>query len=193
MGKVIALMGGTYNPPHVGHLAMANYICEYCGVDELWMMVTPCNPFKVNDELLDEHLRYMMVEAAVADYPKIKACDFECMLERPSYTYKTLAALRHAYPDDRFVLVVGADNWVSFDKWRCPEEILSHHDVLIYGRPGVNVLSSALPSNVRMVDAPLLDVSSTFIRQSVAAGRDVRYFTHPMVWQIIVEQGLYHN
>lgn len=191
MTEVVAVFGGTFNPPHIGHLALANYVCECTESDELWFMVTPCNPFKVGGNLLDDHVRLKMVEAAVEGYAQFRASDFEFHLPRPSYTVNTLAGLRRSFPDYRFVLLIGADNWLAFDKWRQPEKILAHHEVWVYGRPGLTVDAGSLPRGVRLLDAPLLEVSSTFIRQSVALGRDVRYYTHPAVWEIIERQQLY--
>ena len=191
MAKVVALFGGTFNPPHIGHLALANYVCECTEADELWFMVTPCNPFKAGGNLLDDRLRLKMVTAAVDGYARFKASDFEFHLPRPSYTVDTLAGLRRSFPDCRFVLLIGADNWLAFDKWRNPEEILAHHEVWVYGRPGLTVDAGSLPRGVRLLGAPLLEVSSTFIRESVARGRDVRYYTHPAVWEIIEKHELY--
>lgn len=191
MTEVVAVFGGTFNPPHIGHLALANYVCECTEADELWFMVTPCNPFKAGSDLLDDRVRLKMVEAAVEGYAQFRASDFEFHLPRPSYTVNTLAGLRRSFPDYRFVLLIGADNWLAFDKWRQPEKILAHHEVWVYGRPGLTVDAGSLPRGVRLLDAPLLEVSSTFIRQSVALGRDVRYYTHPAVWEIIERQQLY--
>lgn len=108
-----------------------------------------------------------MVEAATDGYPKFKACDFEFHLPRPSYTVDTLRRLREAYPQREFVLIIGADNWTSFDRWKCPEEILSHHLILIYPRSGHPVATETLPSGVRLINTPLMEISSTFIREAI--------------------------
>lgn len=191
MSKKIGIFGGTFNPVHNGHLALANYLCEYCGLDELWFMVTPCNPFKKNDILLPDYARLEMVRAAVSGYGKFRASDFEFNLPKPSYTVDTLAALRTAYPDCEFALIIGADNYVAFDKWRNPDEIMRHHSIIVYGRPGYEIDKSLLPPNVTVPDTPLIEISSTFIRQSVSKGLDVRYFVHPEVWKLIVGHGYY--
>lgn len=191
MSKKIGLFGGTFNPVHNGHLALANYLCEYCGLDELWFMVTPCNPFKKNDSLLPDHARLEMVRAAVAGYDRFRASDFEFALPKPSYTVDTLKALRERFPDDEFVLVIGADNFKAFDKWRNPDEIMANHRIIVYRRPGFDIDSLTVPDGVTVADTPVIEISSTFIRQAVAEGHDVRYFVHPDVWSIIVGKGYY--
>ena len=183
--KKVGIFGGSYNPIHIGHLALANYLCEYGDLDEVWFMVSPQNPFKLNDKLWDDNLRLELVRLAVEDYPKLHASDFEFHLPRPSYTIHTLDALKEAYPDHEFTLIIGADNWQSFPRWKSPEEIIARHRLLVYPRPGYEIDETALPPSVQKVDTPLIEVSSTFIRESLAQGKDVRYFLHPKVWERI--------
>lgn len=187
------IFGGTFNPIHLGHLALANYLCEENWVDELWFLITPQNPFKQEQTLLDNHLRMKMVEAAIADYPRFKASDFEFTLPRPSYTITTLQKLSEAYPDREFVLIIGADNWAAFDKWKSPEEILRNHRILVYPRPGYEINPHELPAQVKAVNTPLLEISSTFIRESIASGKDIRYFLHPEVYRFIKQHQLYNK
>ena len=151
------IFGGSFNPIHIGHLALANYLCENDYIDELWFLVSPQNPFKQNEKLL---------------------------------TINTLNKLSETYPDRDFYLIIGADNWAAFDRWKSPEEIISKHHVLVYPRLGYDI-PETLPQNVRAVDSPLIEVSSTFIRQSISQGKDVRYFLHPAVYEIINNEGLY--
>ena len=180
------IFGGSYNPIHIGHLALANYLCEYGDLDELWFMVSPQNPFKANDaDLWDDNLRLELARIAIEEYPKFKASDFEFHLPRPSYMVNTLQKLREAHPEREFTLIIGADNWVSFPRWKEPETILAHHPLIVYPRPGYEIDESTLPPNVRLVNTPLLEVSSTFIRESLKQGKDVRYFLHPKVWERI--------
>ena len=185
------IFGGTFNPIHIGHLALANYLCEFGGIDELWFMVTPQNPFKRNETLLDDHIRLEMVETAVKDYPHFFASDFEFRLPKPSYTVETLNHLAQTYPERTFHLIVGADNWARIDRWKSPEEIIRNHHVLIYPRKGFPLCPETFPRHVRMVDAPLIEVSSTFIRNAIREGKDVRYFLHPEVHRIIRKRNLY--
>jgi nicotinate-nucleotide adenylyltransferase len=187
------IFGGTFNPIHLGHLALANYLCEENWVDELWFLITPQNPFKQEQTLLDNHLRMKMVEAAIADYPRFKASDFEFTLPRPSYTVTTLQKLSEIYPDREFVLIIGADNWAAFDKWKSPEEILRNHRILVYPRPGYEINPHELPAQVKAVNTPLLEISSTFIRESIASGKDIRYFLHPEVYRFIKQHQLYNK
>lgn len=185
------IFGGTFNPIHIGHLALANYLCEFGEIDELWFMVTPQNPFKRNDALLDDHIRLEMVEEAIKDYPHFYASDFEFQLPKPSYTVTTLNRLAETFPEREFHLVIGADNWAAFNRWKSPEEIIRNHHVLIYPRKGFPLKPEALPPRVRMVDTPLIEVSSTFIRNAIHEGKDVRYFLHPEVYRIIKKRNLY--
>lgn len=188
-----AIFGGSFNPIHIGHLALANYLCEYGWVDEVWFMVSPQNPFKQQQELMDDQTRLQLVEAAVAEYPHFHASDFEFGLPRPSYTVNTLARLAEAYPERDFYLIIGADNWTAFDRWKSPEEILQKYHLLVYPRPGYAINPDSLPENVQAVDSPLLEISSTFIRNSLATGKDIRYFLHPEVYRLINEKGLYRH
>ena len=183
--KKVGIFGGSYNPIHIGHLALANYLCEYSDLDEIWFMVSPQNPLKRNDKLWDDNLRLELVRLAVEDYPKLHASDFEFHLPRPSYTINTLDALKEKYPEHEFTLIIGADNWQLFPRWRAADEIIDRHHILVYPRPGYEIDASTLPASVRKVNTPLLEVSSTFIRESLAQGKDIRYFLHPKVWERI--------
>lgn len=187
------IFGGTFNPPHIAHLALANYLCEYGGLDEVWLVVSPQNPFKQHVELLDDRLRLQMVQAALEGYPRLRASDVEFRLPRPSYMIHTLTELEASCPDREFTLVIGADNWLAFDRWQSADEILRRFPVVVYPRPGYEIDPSGLPAGVRLVPTPLLEVSSTFIRRAIGEGKDVRYFLHPAVCRFIEERGLYQN
>jgi len=154
-------------------------------LDEVWFMVSPQNPLKRNNKLWDDALRLELVRLATEGYPKLHASDFEFHLPRPSYTIHTLDALKEAYPGHEFILIIGADNWHLFPKWKSPEEIIARHRLLVYPRPGYEIDENTLPPSVQKVDTPLIEVSSTFIRESLEQGKDVRYFLHPKVWERI--------
>lgn len=182
----IGIFSGSFNPIHIGHLALANYLCEYEGLDELWFLVTPHNPLKEEEGLLDDQLRLHLVRLAIEGYPRFRASDYEFSLPRPSYTAHTLSCLRRDYPQHCFHFIIGSDNWHLFPRWHQPEEILAHHPLLIYPRPGYPVEPSTLPSNVRLSSAPTLEISSTFIRQALAEGRDIRYFLPSGVYEALL-------
>ena len=162
------IYGGSFNPIHVGHTALAEWLVREGYVDELWLMVSPQNPLKVNAELMPEALRLRLARLAVEGLKGVRVTDFECRLPRPSYMVYTLAALRVTYPEREFVLVIGADNWQRFSQWHHADEILAHHRVIVYPRPGTELNPADLPHGVQLVDAPLFDISSTEIREAIA-------------------------
>ena len=130
----VGIYGGSFNPIHFGHTGLATWVLENTDLDEVWLMVSPQNPLKQNRELLDEKERLHMARLAVAPYPMLKACDFEFILPRPSYTYHTLQALRKAYPDHEFSLIIGEDNWQCFDRWYRGEDIARETPIIVYPR-----------------------------------------------------------
>lgn len=181
--KQIGLFSGSFNPIHIGHLALANYLCEYEGLDEVWFMVTPHNPLKEENELMDDEFRMKLVKLSISDYPKFHASDFEFHLPRPSYTIHTLDELKRAYPEYLFHLIIGADNWSLFPKWYESERIIAENEILIYPRAGYQVNAATLPQNVRLSLSPILEISSTFIRRAMKEGHDVRYFLYPKIYE----------
>lgn len=187
------IFSGSFNPIHIGHLALANYLCEYEELDEVWFIVSPLNPFKTPENLLNEAKRLELVKAAIVDYPKFQASDVELTLPRPSYTIKTLDHLRSTHPDRDFTLIIGSDNWNFFDKWRESERIIERYKILIYPRRAFTIDRFSLSSTIRAAKAPLLDISSTFIREALAEGKDLAYFLHPASYKIIKEEGLYQK
>lgn len=180
------IYSGSFNPIHIGHLALANWLCEFGGMDEIWFLVTPHNPLKKRDELMDDNLRYQMVKAAVGDYSKFKASDFEFNLPKPTYTITTLRSLQQAYPDRDFHLIIGADNWASIEQWKDYQALLSEFPILIYPRKGFDIRIPEHYSHIRQVDAPLIEISSTFIRQALNTGKDVRFFIPEAVRQMLL-------
>lgn len=168
-----ALFGGSFNPIHRGHVALAHHVLQSGWADEVWLMVSPQNPLKESGVLLPEAFRYELAQRAVSDVDGLQACDFEFGLPRPSYTWQTLEALGEKYPERRFRLMIGADNWNCFPHWARHEDLLRHYDILVYPRPGHELPSVGLPPRVHVIDAPLLDISSTDIRRAVLEGRPV--------------------
>ena len=199
--KRIGIFGGSFNPIHLGHTALAAYICEQGVVDEVWLMVSPQNPLKQNRELLDEKERLHMARLAVAPYPMLKACDFEFTLPRPSYTYHTLQALRKAYPDHEFSLIIGEDNWQSFGRWYRGEDIARETPIIVYPRSSENSKHSESTKELSTFNfqlsileaPPLLPYSSTEVRHHIAAGQETSHMLHPDVAQYIREKHFYQG
>lgn len=167
------IYGGSFNPIHNGHIAIARKMTELAGLDEVWLVVSPQNPLKERGDLLDDRLRLKMTRMALAPYPKLKASDFEFALPRPSYMWNTLQALSAAHPDREFTLLIGADNWEVFSRWYHHEDIIAHYPIAIYPRTGSPIDTSTLPPTVRLYDTGLYDISSTEVREKAAHGEDV--------------------
>ena len=170
--KKVGIFGGSFNPIHTGHIALAKSLCQQAGLDEVWLMVSPMNPFKKEaTDLLTDKLRLEMAEQAIADEPKLKACDYEFHMPKPSYTWHTLQALSQDFPHVSFTLLIGGDNWASFDKWFHHEDILNHYPIVVYPRKGCDI--GKVPSGVTIVETPLLNISSTEIRQRIKEGKSL--------------------
>ena len=160
----LGIFGGSFNPIHTGHIALAQAVLKQCGLDEVWLMVSPQNPLKQQADLLDDGLRLEMAQKALEGVEGVKACDYEFHLPKPSYTWNTLQHLSKDYPDCRFYLLIGGDNWAHFERWRHWKDILRQYDVIVYPRDQYQ----------GTVDVPLLPVSSTEIRQRVRAGESIK-------------------
>lgn len=167
------IYGGSFNPIHNGHIAIARAMLDCDAVDEVWLMVSPQNPLKQSADLLDERLRLDMTRRATADIPCVTACDYEFHMPRPSYMWHTLQSLSRDYPDREFTLLIGADNWQVFDRWYHADDIIAHYPIRIYPRRGHDIEASTLPHNVKLVDTGLYDVSSTMVRERIRRGEDV--------------------
>lgn len=167
------IYGGSFNPIHNGHIAIARAMLDCDAVDEVWLMVSPQNPLKQSADLLDERLRLDMTRRATADIPCVTACDYEFHMPRPSYMWHTLQSLSRDYPDREFTLLIGADNWQVFDRWYHADDIIAHYPIRIYPRRGYDIKASTLPHNVKLVDTGLYDVSSTMVRERIRRGEDV--------------------
>lgn len=171
----IGIFGGSFNPIHVGHIALARQLKQLAGVDEVWLMVSPQNPLKQdNTDLLDDRLRYQMVRVALHGEDGIVASDYEFRLPKPSYTWNTLQRLSKDFPNNTFVLLIGGDNWEHFSRWYRGEDIVSNYSVVVYPRRDSNIDRTALPPNVTVADTPLIDISSTEIRKKVRTGKNIK-------------------
>lgn len=197
--KRIGLFFGTFNPIHVGHLIIANYIVTATSLDEVWFVVTPHNPHKKKASLLDDHHRLAMVKEAIEDNIRLRASDVEFGLPQPNYTINTLAHLREKHHEKEFVLIMGEDNLRSFHKWKNYEEILKHHQIVVYPRvhlsneDDTSKTIEELDGNERIIlcDAPIMNISATFIRNSIKEGLDVRYMLTEPVFKYVDEMNFY--
>ena len=194
MNKQVGLFFGSFNPIHIGHLIIANHLVEHSAMDELWLVVTPQNPFKEKQSLLDNYLRLEMVNLAIEEYPKLRASNIEFQLPQPNYTVNTLAYLEEKFPNISFALIMGEDNLKSLHKWKNYEYILEHYPIYVYPR----ISEGAMPDNlvqhphIKRVAAPIIELSSTFIREEIKARRNVRPLLPDKVWQYIDRTGVYN-
>jgi len=182
----IGIFPGSFNPVHIGHLALANFIVEYGEFDEIWFLITPHSPLKNKSDLMDQELRLAWLEKSIGDYPKFKACTIEWDMPQPSYTINTLQRLRFMFPENSFELIIGSDNWETIHRWKDYQVILKNFKTWIYPRLGTGKIIFNHP-NVRMVKgAPKMEISSTFIRKAIRRGKDVRFFLPRGIYEDIV-------
>lgn len=187
----VGLFFGSFNPIHIGHLVIAEYIAQTGVVDKVWLVVSPHNPLKAKAGLLDNNHRLVMAKMATEDSKFIEVSDVEFKLPTPSYTITTLLKLNELYPKHQFSLIMGADNLESFTKWRSYQEILNNYTILIYPRPGYTGGELANHKNVNLVDAPLMEISSTYIRNAIKQGQTPRYMLEHSVYKYIDEMNFY--
>jgi len=189
----IGLFFGTFNPIHIGHMIIANHMAEFSDLDEVWFVVTPHNPFKNKSTLLADNHRYQMVLRATEDYPKLKPSNIEFGLKQPNYTVNTLTHLYEKYPDHTFCLIMGEDNLRSFHKWKNYEVILQNHEIYVYPRVHGQKSASQFDQHpkIHFIDAPIVEISSTFIRKSVKQQKDIRVLLPQNVWIYLDEMNFY--
>ncbi len=189
----IGLYFGTFNPIHVGHLTIANHMAEYSDLDQIWLVVTPHNPFKKKSSLLDNHQRLEMVYRATKDYTKLKPSDIEFNLPQPNYTINTLTYLQEKHPDYEFALIMGEDNLKSFHKWKNYELILQGHHIYVYPRISEGTVETQFDGHPKIhhVSAPIMELSSTFIRKSIKAGKNIRPMLPEHVWEYVDQMNFY--
>lgn len=195
MNKKIGLYFGTFNPIHIGHIIIANFMVEFSDLDEVWLVVTPHNPFKKKSSLLDNHNRLEMVYLACEDYEKIKPCDVEFKLPQPNYTATTLVKLEEDHPTNQFCLIMGEDNLKSFHKWKNFEVILERHFIYVYPRISVGEVEHQFKDHPKItrVEAPIIEISSTFIRNAIKEGKNVTTMFPPHVWEYIDKMNFYRS
>ncbi|NNK17949.1 MAG: nicotinate-nucleotide adenylyltransferase [Maribacter sp.] len=192
--KKVGLFFGTFNPIHIGHLVIANHLVEFSNLDEVWFVITPMSPFKVKKTLLDNHHRYQMVNEATMDYPKLKSSKIEFELPQPNYTINTLVHLEEQYEKRyEFALIMGEDNLKSFHKWKNYETILENHSIYVYPRVSKGKVEHRFKDNpkIHKIDAPIMEVSSTFIRENHKKGKNIKPLLPYSVWKYMDEMNFY--
>ena len=188
---MIGLFFGSFNPIHIGHLALANYFIDNTDIKEIWFVISPQNPLKKKNSLIHHRFRLEMVNLAIGDFIRFKTCDIEFNLPQPSYTINTLQHLKEKYPKKQFSLILGADNLATFHKWKNYEEILKRHRLFVYPRPGYDPGPLVIHQNVTLTDSPIIEISSSYIRDAIKSGKTPKFFVHPEVWKYIDEMNFY--
>ncbi|MCC7232190.1 MAG: nicotinate-nucleotide adenylyltransferase [Bacteroidia bacterium] len=187
----VGLFFGSFNPVHNGHMVIAGYLSEFSDLDQVWFIVSPHNPLKEKTSLLQDYHRLTLVKLAIGEYRKLKASNIEFKLPRPSYTIHTLTYLSEQYPDHRFCLILGSDNLESFHKWKNHDQILAEYELYVYPRKDAAGGDLLHHPSVKVVNAPLMEISSTFIRESIRKKKDVRFMMPESVWNYIEEMHFY--
>ncbi len=189
----IGLYFGSFNPVHVGHLALANFIVENSELDEIWFIVSPQNPYKSLSLLAGASHRVNMLELSIKNYSKFKVCDIELSLPTPSYTYATLRELSNSHPDFNFTIIIGGDNLADLKRWKNTEEILNKYAFLVYPRPGYDINKDELNENINIVYAPVFDIDSTTIRKGISEGKNYSYLIPKEAHNYIINNKLYNT
>ena len=185
------LFFGSFNPIHVGHLILANYIIEFTSINELWFVVSPQNPFKTNHSLLPEIHRLAIVDRSIQNDYRFKVSNIEFKLPKPSYTSDTLTHLVEKYPDYKFSLLMGEDNLTNLHKWKNAEFLVDNYDIYVYPRPGAKPGKYESATRIHMLEAPLIEISASFIRNAIREEKDVTWFLPPEGYKYIDEMGFY--
>lgn len=188
----IGLFFGSFNPIHVGHLIIANYTVSYNYIDQLWFVLTPQNPLKPQKELLNEYHRQHLLQSAIDGENKLKCSTIEFNLPRPSYTVNTLAYLKEKHPEHSFIIIMGSDSFKNIKNWKNSELLIKDYSLLIYRRPGFGI-DNHLKANIKVIDAPLLDISSTRIRDMIKNRKSIRFFVPDVVKEEIERSNYYRN
>lgn len=188
--ETVGILGGSFNPVHIGHMMLASYLAQWGYVDQVWLTLSPRNPLKKASDLQPDMKRLQMLSIAAKGAKNIDICDIELTMPRPSYTINTLDLLAERYPNLRFKLIIGSDNWRIFEQWREPQRILDQYGVIVYLRPGYPVDDIHI-AGLEVAQAPMIDLSSTFIRDAIAKGQNMNYFLPTGVYKYIIDNRLY--
>lgn len=191
--KKTGLYFGSFNPIHIGHTAIANYLLEYTDLRELWFVVSPHNPLKKKSSLLKDHFRYDLLEKAVKPYPRFRICDIEFRMPKPSYTINTLTYLSERYPDNLFVLIMGSDCLPTFHKWKNYLEILRFYHIIVYLRPNYPPGDWEKHESITIVNAPQMEISSSFIRSSIKEGKEIPFFMPAEAYKYMRDMHFYEK
>ncbi len=189
----VGLFFGSFNPVHIGHMIIANHLAELEKLDQVWMVVSPQNPFKQKHTLANNYDRLHLVRLAIDTHTKIRASDIEFELSIPSYTIDTLTYLKEKFPENEFSLIMGGDNLINFHKWKNADQILKDHHIFVYNRPNYKSVDLINHPHVHVVEAPLLDISSSYIRNLIVEGRSFRYLVPEPVYDYISGSNMYQN
>lgn len=189
-GKIAGLFFGSFNPVHIGHLAIANYFQQFTDLDEVWFVVSPQNPHKMKRKMPDAWIRLEMLNLAVGEFPGLRVSDIELYLPKPSYTTVTLEHLAEKHPGYGFAVIMGSDNLHTIHKWYNYKVILENYPVYVYPRPGFPVISVE-GADIVEVKAPLMEISSSFIRDAIKAGKDTKFFLPEKVYNYIMKEQIY--
>ncbi len=188
----VGLYFGSFNPIHIGHLIIANHMAYNTELDEVWFIISPKNPLKESASLLNEHHRYSLVKIAIEDEKKLKANNVEFLMPKPSYTIDTLIYLSEKFKQHSFTLIIGSDSYLNFSKWKNYKQIILNYNILIYPRPSFPIQTDLL-ENIKIVDAPLLEISSTQIRRNIKDKKSIRYLVTDKVMDELELKGYYKS
>jgi len=187
----IGLFFGSFNPIHIGHLIIANLVHQTEFIDEIWFVITPQNPLKKSSNLIHTFDRIDLLNAAISEHYRFKVCDIELKLPKPNYTVDTLTYLQEKYPEKEFFLIIGQDNLAQFPKWKNHKIILKNHKLIVYPRPNSSKSDLEKHDSVTFIDAPLIDISATFIRKLIKSNKSIKYLVHPNVEELIHSRNLF--
>ena len=189
----IGLFFGSFNPVHVGHLIIANFMATQTDLERVWLVVSPQNPLKLKKTLARDHDRLHLVRLGIGDNPLLKASNFEFSLPRPSFTVDSLAFLKEKHPEHDFALIMGGDNLASFKLWKNWETILANHEIYVYKRPKIELGDLAAHPKIHLFDAPMMDISATYLRECLKAGKSIRYLVPEAVFEEIEAARMYRD